>query len=175
MAERTWFGPQRKILKACQALAIGPRYECEDEYVDLHEKPGGKPVIPVGLLPPERPETGATVNGESWRKITIRIAICIDLRNPGGVNSDVNALPLGFIERTSNKGIVCEMSTTDWISGHPSIWGLFFTGEGAVVETSQFGHCLVLLPFIIDQLINIRILVGKDSAVVVDRNGDGSF
>jgi hypothetical protein len=26
-------------------------------------------------------------------------------RNPGGDNSDVNALPLGFIERTSNKGM----------------------------------------------------------------------
>lgn len=50
-------------------MAIGPCYECEDEYVNLYEKPGGKPVIPVGLLPPERPETGATVNGESWRKM----------------------------------------------------------------------------------------------------------
>ncbi|KAG6755910.1 hypothetical protein POTOM_039318 [Populus tomentosa] len=198
-----------ELASSLHSISSSPCYECEDEYVNLHEKPGGKPVIPVGLLPPERPETGATVNGESCRKmfnwLDDQKPKCVVLVGLGSeikptknqiyemvygselsglpfvsiletlVNSDVNALPFGFIERTSNKGIVCEMSTTDWISGHPSIWGLFFTGEGAVVETLQFGHCLVLLPFIIDQLINIRILAGKDSAVVVDRNGDGSF
>ncbi|KAJ6885673.1 hypothetical protein NC651_026345 [Populus alba x Populus x berolinensis] len=134
-------------------------HEAIDEYVNLHEKPGGKPVIPVGLLPPERPETGATVNGESWKKMFN----WLDEQKPKRA-VDVNALPSGFIERTSNKGIVCEMSTTDWISGHPLIWGLFFTG-----------HCLVLLPFIIDQPINTRLLVEKDSVVQVDGNGNGSF
>jgi UDP-N-acetylglucosamine:LPS N-acetylglucosamine transferase len=99
------------------------------------------------------------------------------LRKPSGVNNDVDALPSGFIERTSNKGIVCmrwepQMETL-W---HPSIRGsLFHSGWGSVIETLQFGHCLVVLPFIIDQPLNARLLVEKDLAVKVDRNGDGSF
>uniref|UniRef100_B9H1W3 Anthocyanidin 3-O-glucosyltransferase n=1 Tax=Populus trichocarpa TaxID=3694 RepID=B9H1W3_POPTR len=87
------------------------------------------------------------------------------------------ALAIRFIERTSNKGIVCmrwepQMETL-W---HPSIRGsLFHSGWGSVIETLQFGHCLVVLPFIIDQPLNARLLVEKDLVVEVDRNGDGSF
>lgn len=59
---------------------------------------------------------------------------------------------------------------------HPSIRGISVSQWlGSVIETSQFGHCLVVLPFIIDQPRNARLLVEKDLAVEVDRNGDGSF
>jgi hypothetical protein len=59
---------------------------------------------------------------------------------------------------------------------HPSIRGsLFHSGWGSVIETLQFGHCLVVLPFIIDQPLNARLLVEKDLVVEVDRNGNGSF
>ncbi|KAG6776926.1 hypothetical protein POTOM_016717 [Populus tomentosa] len=59
---------------------------------------------------------------------------------------------------------------------HPSIRGyLFHSVWGTVIEASQFGHCLVVLPFTIDQPLNARLLVEKDLAVEADRNGDGSF
>ncbi|KAJ6925676.1 hypothetical protein NC651_010171 [Populus alba x Populus x berolinensis] len=167
------------------------------------------------FTPSERPETGATVNDESWRKIFIwlgeqkpnsvvfagfgsktklnknqihEIAYGLELSGhcrlsglSGNlvelINNDVDALPSGFIERTSNKGIVRmrwepQMETL-W---HPSIRGsLFHSGWGSVIETSQFRHCLVVLPFSIDQPLNARLLVEKDLAVEVDRNRDGSF
>ena len=39
----------------------------------------------------------------------------------------------------------------------------------------QFGHCLVVLPFIFDQPLNARLLVDKGVAVEVKRGEDGSF
>ena len=59
---------------------------------------------------------------------------------------------------------------------HPSIWGsLFHSGWGSVIETLQFGHTLIVLPFIIDQGLNARLLVEKGVAVEVSRREDGSF
>lgn len=39
----------------------------------------------------------------------------------------------------------------------------------------QFGHCLVVLPLIIDQPLNPRLLVERKIAVEVERSEDGSF
>ncbi|KAL6269262.1 hypothetical protein ACE6H2_026173 [Prunus campanulata] len=62
------------------------------------------------------------------------------------------------------------------ILGHPSIGGsLFHFGWGSVIETLQFGHVLVVFPFIIDQPLNARLLVEKGLAVEVKRREDGSF
>ncbi|KAK3227849.1 hypothetical protein Dsin_007711 [Dipteronia sinensis] len=62
------------------------------------------------------------------------------------------------------------------ILGHQSIGGsLFHSGWGSVIETLQFGHCLVVLPLIIDQPLNARLLVDKGLAVEVERREDGSF
>ncbi|KAL5792349.1 hypothetical protein ACOSP7_000943 [Xanthoceras sorbifolium] len=99
------------------------------------------------------------------------------LREPDWAADDVDALPWGFGERTHGRGIV----SIGWapqleILGHQSIGGsLFHSGWGSVIETLQFGHCLVVLPFIIDQPLNARILVEKGLAVEVERREDGSF
>ncbi|KAE9460173.1 hypothetical protein C3L33_07942, partial [Rhododendron williamsianum] len=62
------------------------------------------------------------------------------------------------------------------ILGHKSIGGsLFHSGWGSVIETLQFGHCLVLLPFIIDQGLHARLLVEKGLGIEVERREDGSF
>ncbi|KAL6290338.1 hypothetical protein ACE6H2_007848 [Prunus campanulata] len=99
------------------------------------------------------------------------------LRKPSWANSEADALPPGFVEGTSDKGLVC----FGWlpqmeILGHPSIGGsLFHSGWGSVIETLQFGHVLVVLPFIIEQPLNARLLVEKSLAVEVKRREDGSF
>ncbi|CAB4270063.1 unnamed protein product [Prunus armeniaca] len=99
------------------------------------------------------------------------------LRKPNWADSDADALPPGFVERTSEKGLVC----LGWVPqmeilGHPSVGGsLFHSGWGSVIETLQFGHVLIVLPFIIDQPLNARLLVEKDLAVEVKRTEDGSF
>ena len=99
------------------------------------------------------------------------------LRKPDWVVEDEDALPFGFSDRTSGRGIVC----IGWapqmeILAHPSIGGsLFHSGWGSVIETLQFGHCLVVLPFIIDQGLNARLLVEKGLAVEIERGEDGSF
>ncbi|XP_047173637.1 putative UDP-rhamnose:rhamnosyltransferase 1 [Vigna umbellata] len=99
------------------------------------------------------------------------------LRKPSWANNDEDSLPFGFIERTSERGIVC----MGWIPqqeilAHPCIGGsLFHSGWGSAIETLQFGHTLVLLPFIADQPLNARFLVEKGLAIEVKRNADGSF
>ena len=99
------------------------------------------------------------------------------LRKPDWVLSDLDALPSGFSERTHRRGVVC----FGWapqleILEHPSIGGsLFHAGWGSIMETLQFGHCLVVLPLIIDQPLNARLLVEKGLAIEIERSEDGSF
>ncbi|KAJ4832411.1 hypothetical protein Tsubulata_031416, partial [Turnera subulata] len=206
-AERT-----AKILTSSQALAIRSRREIEGEYLDVLERITGKPVVPVGLLPPEKPqrreiittggsgpwsETFKWLDEQSPKSVVFvsfgseyklsreqiyEIADGVELSGlpflkPSWANHDLEALPFGFEERTSGRGLVC----TGWapqmeLLAHKSIGGsLFHSGWGSVIESLQFGHSLVLLPFIIDQPLNARLLVEKGLAVEVERGEDGSF
>ncbi|XP_061341284.1 putative UDP-rhamnose:rhamnosyltransferase 1 [Gastrolobium bilobum] len=200
-----------KIIGASKAVIFRSCYEIEGEYLNVYQKLIGKPVIPVGLLPIERPE-GGIVDG-SWGKISewldkqasksvvfvgfgsecklskdqvFEIALGLEvselpflwaLRKPSWANNDHDSLPFGFNERTSKRGLVC----MGWVPqqeilAHPSIGGsLFHSGWGSVIETLQFGHSLIVLPFIIDQPLNARFLVDKGLAIEVKRNEDGSF
>ncbi|CAN6710939.1 unnamed protein product [Malus baccata var. baccata] len=77
----------------------------------------------------------------------------------------------------TDKGLVCFLWVPQMeILAHPSVGGsLFHSGWGSIIETLQFGHVLVVLPFIIDQPLNARLLEEKGMAVEVKRLGDGSF
>ncbi|KAL5792346.1 hypothetical protein ACOSP7_000940 [Xanthoceras sorbifolium] len=207
-AERTY-----DIIQACKAVAVRSCIEYEAQYLNLLEKITTKPVIPVGLLPPENEKGRDQITDESWIKIfewldeqKPRSVVFVGfgseckltkdqiyemayglklsglpflwaLRKPDWAVDDVDALPLGFGERTHGRGVV----SIGWapqleILGHRSVGGsMFHSGWGSVIETLQFGHCLVVLPFIIDQPLNARILVEKGLAVEVERREDGSF
>ncbi|XP_010271397.2 PREDICTED: UDP-glycosyltransferase 91C1-like [Nelumbo nucifera] len=99
------------------------------------------------------------------------------LRKSHWAGNDDEVLPQGFSSRTSGRGIV----GMGWapqlkILAHPSIRGsLFHSGWGSVIETLQYVHRLVLLPLIIDQGINAKLLVEKNLAIEVEINEDGSF
>ncbi|KAK9280615.1 hypothetical protein L1049_014310 [Liquidambar formosana] len=201
-----------KVMLACQAMAIRGCNEFEGDYLNLEEKIMGKPVIPVGLLPPEKPKE-REISDASWSKTfdwldeqkpksvvfvgfgseckltkdqVYEIAHGLELselpflwaiRKPSWAIEDIDALPSGFANRTAGKGVV----SIGWapqleILAHPSIGGsLCHSGWGSVIETLQYGHCLVVLPFIFDQGLNARLLVEKGLAVEIDRSEDGSF
>lgn len=52
-----------KIVSASQVLAVRSCNEIEGEYLDVYAKITGKPVIPTGLLPPEKSRSKKTTNG----------------------------------------------------------------------------------------------------------------
>ncbi|KAJ9681367.1 hypothetical protein PVL29_020312 [Vitis rotundifolia] len=203
-----------EVINSCQAVAVRSCVEYEGEYLNLLRNLMGKPVIPVGLLPPEKPE-GREIQitdgswGENFKwlneqkpksvvfvgfgsecKLTKdqvhEIAYGLELselpflwalRKPDWAIEDADALPSGFSDGTPGRGMVCMGWAPQMeILAHPSIGGsLFHSGWGSVIETLQFGHCLVVLPIIIDQGLNARLLVEKGLAVEVERREDGSF
>lgn len=216
-----------KIIDSCQAVAVRSCMEYEDEYLKLLGNLLGKPVIPVGLLPPPPPPvkpegireiqmsdvSGSWVENFKWLneqkpnsvvfvgfgsecKLTKdqvhEIAYGLELselpflwalRKPSWAIEEEeeedgdDVLPAGFRDRTSGRGIVCMGWAPQMeILSHPSIGGSsFHSGWGSVIETLQFGHSLVLLPFIVDQGLNTRLLVEKGLAVEIERGEDGSF
>ncbi|KAH7867127.1 hypothetical protein Vadar_029115 [Vaccinium darrowii] len=214
--DATGMSPAKRIAKTIsmsQAVALRTSKELGGEYLSTYAKLIGKPVIPVGLLPPEKSKE-RQITDKSWidtfkwldqqepksivfvgfgsecklsREQVYEIAYGLEesklpylwaLRKPDWAKDDFDALPPGFSERTSeHKQKVC----IGWapqleILAHPSTGGsLFHAGWGSAIETLQFGHCLVVLPFIIDQGLNARFLVEQGLAIEVERGDDGSF
>ncbi|XP_057967452.1 putative UDP-rhamnose:rhamnosyltransferase 1 [Malania oleifera] len=201
-----------KVVQTCQAVAIRTCAEFEGEYLNLHRELIGKPVIPVGLLLPEKTEEKGNTD-VSWSEIfkwlderkpksvvfvgfgsecklsrdqVYEIACGLELselpflwalRKPSWAIDDADAQPPEFGRRTKGQGVVCMGWAPQMeILAHPSIGGsLFHAGWGSAIEALQFGHCLVVLPFIIDQGLNARLLVEKGLGVEVERGEDGTF
>ncbi|KAI3798685.1 hypothetical protein L1987_33963 [Smallanthus sonchifolius] len=87
-------------------------------------------------------------------------------------------LPDGFLERTCHRGVVW----TSWVPqlqilSHESVGGfLSHCGWGSTVEGLMLGHPPIMLPFLVDQGLNARVLVDKQVGIEVPRNDeDGSF
>ncbi|KDP28588.1 hypothetical protein JCGZ_14359 [Jatropha curcas] len=203
-----------RTMAACRAALVRSCTEFEGEYLNIYRKILGKPVIPIGLLPPEKPDGKRETLDGIWRKIfewldnqeeksvvfagfgseckltkdqVYEIAYGLELselpflwalRKPSwAVEDNADVLPAGFRDRTSERGKVCiGWAPQQEILAHPSIGGsLFHSGWGSVIETLQYGHCLIVLPFIVDQGVNAKLLVEKGLALEVDRKSDGSF
>ena len=87
-------------------------------------------------------------------------------------------LPDGFEERTRKQGMVW----TNWapqtqILAHDFV-GAFLThcGWSSIIEGLQFGKPLVMLPFVLDQGLNARVMEEKKVGIEILRNNnDGSF
>jgi UDP:flavonoid glycosyltransferase YjiC (YdhE family) len=61
---------------------------------------------------------------------------------------------------------------------HPAIGGcLFHSGWGSIIESLGLGHGhpQILLPMVLDQNLNAKLLVEKGIGLEVQRNPDGSF
>ncbi|CAJ1950205.1 unnamed protein product [Sphenostylis stenocarpa] len=191
------------MISASQAILYRGCYEIDGEHLHARQQKSEKPVIPIerGIvdgckdkifewLDKQAPKSVVFVGFGSELKLSkdqvFEIAYGLEeselpflwaLRKPSWAINDEDFLPAGFVERTSNRGVVCK----GWVPQreiltHSSIGGsLFHSGWGSVIETLQFGHILVVLPFIIDQPPNARFLVEKGLAIEVNRNEDGSF
>lgn len=100
-------------------------------------------------------------------------------RGDGGSNDGGAAeiLPDGFESRVAARGIVC----TQWVPqlrvlAHRAVGGfLTHCGWGSTIESFQFSHPLVMLPFIVDQGLIAEAMAARGIGVEVARNDDGLF
>ena len=87
-------------------------------------------------------------------------------------------LPDRFEERTRDRGLVW----TKWapqprILSNDSV-GAFLThcGWSSIIEGLQFGRPLIMLPFVLDQGLNARVMAAKKVGIEIARNDeDGTF
>ncbi|XP_043715581.1 UDP-glycosyltransferase 91C1-like [Telopea speciosissima] len=93
------------------------------------------------------------------------------------LTEDFDILPPSFKKNTAGRGLVCMgWSPQLEILANPAIGGtLFHAGWGSVIENLRYGHRLIVLPLVFDQIYNARLLVDKGMAVQVEQNEDGSF
>ncbi|PIA50535.1 hypothetical protein AQUCO_01200004v1 [Aquilegia coerulea] len=156
------------VIQACDIVAVRSSTEFEPEWLKLlqHEL-YKKPVLPVGLLPPQL-DTVEDENDENW----LRIKRWLDKQDHGSV------VYVALGNRVKGRGIVWRAWVPQLrVLSHPSMGGsLMHSGLSSVVETLGFGYPLVLLPMVNDQAIVARLLEWKKIGVEIPRNDeDGSF
>ncbi|KAK3149617.1 hypothetical protein QOZ80_3AG0219890 [Eleusine coracana subsp. coracana] len=176
-------------LERCTVAVMRSCPEWEPESISLLNTLMGRPVIPLGLLPPS-PDGGrgaTTVDGDDANRAVHELAHGLELsgtrflwalRKPSGVVDDADILPPGFIERTRGRGSVA----MGWVPqtsilAHGAV-GAFLThcGWSSITEALLFGRPLVMLPIAGDQGPNARIMEGKKVGMQVPRDeDDGSF
>ncbi|TYG89739.1 hypothetical protein ES288_A12G124500v1 [Gossypium darwinii] len=179
---------EQHIPLASKAVAFRTCPEYEAEYLNAFEKitiSGSKPVFPIGLLLPEKPQGRQTDEIFRWLNVqkpnsvvfvgfgsecklskeqTHEIAYGVELsglpflwalRKPHWAFNELDALPCGFQERTRGRG-----DGLLWLG----------TAVGDTRHSSIGGSC-----FTPDQPLNARLLVDKGLGVEIERSEDGSF
>lgn len=190
----------RLVLQGCSAVAVRGCTELEPDCFRVYPQICGKPVLPVGLLPP--PELAvANHEGEivQWlnskrprsvlfiafgsetafsKQVVKEIADGVEEARVPFMWACREELPAGFEERTKGYGMVARgwVQQTE-VLGHGSVGGvLMHCGWGSVVESLRFGLPLVAITVFSDQGMNARIMVRGGYGVEVERDeGDGSF
>lgn len=100
------------------------------------------------------------------------------IRKASLMESDSVELPIGFVERVRDRGIVRRSWAPQLkILSHDSVGGfLTHCGWNSIIEGLMFGHPLLTLPFLVDQGSNSRVVVEKQIGIEIPRNEeDGSF
>nr|UHH90557.1 UDP-glycosyltransferase [Nicotiana benthamiana] len=101
------------------------------------------------------------------------------LRKSSGLgNTDLIELPDGFEEKIKGRGIVWKSWAPQLtILSHESVGGfLTHCGWSSIIEGLMIGHPLIMLPFLVDQGLNARILEDKGVGIEISRNEeDGSY
>lgn len=103
-----------RVIGASRVLAIRSCPEFEASYLRLFSKINGKPVFPVGLLPPKKPTT-LRVEKEPW----IKVFQWLDQQKPASV------VYVGFGSETKlSKEEIQEIAYGIELSGQPFIWAM---------------------------------------------------
>nr|XP_043620311.1 UDP-glucosyltransferase 29-like [Erigeron canadensis] len=85
------------------------------------------------------------------------------------------ALPLGFLERVKDRGLLVEgWAPQTKILGHKNIGGFVsHCGWSSVMEAMKFGVPIIAMPMHLDQPVNARLVVEVGFGVEVLRDGSG--
>ncbi|XP_057466538.1 UDP-glucosyltransferase 29-like [Actinidia eriantha] len=100
------------------------------------------------------------------------------LRFPMGSNTSVErALPLGFLERVGERGLVVEgWAPQVKILRHPSVGGFVsHCGCGSTMEAMKYGTPIIAIPIQYDQPANARLVEEIGVGVEVVRDSNGKF
>lgn len=199
-----------KVISGSEAIIIRHCNEFEGEWLNLVEELHQKPVIPLGLMPPE---THDDENNETWVSIKTwlesqnkgsvvyvalgsevvlsqteisELALGLELsrvpffwvfRKPAWSKHSIE-LPEGFEERVEGRGLVWKSWAPQLkILSHESVGGfLTHCGWSSNIEGLMMGHPLIMLPFLVDQGLNARVMEDKKVGVEVPRDEhDGSY
>ncbi|WVZ50358.1 hypothetical protein U9M48_001617 [Paspalum notatum var. saurae] len=184
-------------LERCAVAAMKSCPEWEPDAFPLAAALLGKPLVPLGLVPPSL--DGGARGGRARRRprhaVAGRAAATVGAvrhagergaaaGGAGGGVADVSAaaddgvLPAGFEERTRGRGLVA----TRWVPqfavlAHGAVGGfLTHCGRNSLVEGILYGHPLVMLAIFADQGPNARLMEKRKVGVLVARDeDDGSF
>ncbi|THF98345.1 hypothetical protein TEA_022583 [Camellia sinensis var. sinensis] len=184
----------------CDVFAIRHCTEFEPQWLTLLQDLQPKP---LGLMPPAVVDHSGRLNNQnkgsvvyvalgsevmlSQEEVT-ELAFGLELsgvpffwalRKPPGWNkSKFVELSDGFEERTRSRGVVWKSWAPQLkILGHESVVGfLTHCGWSFVIKGLQFGKPLIMLPFMVDQGLNARVLHEKKVGIEIPRDEeDGSI
>ncbi|GFY81768.1 hypothetical protein Acr_02g0000080 [Actinidia rufa] len=179
--------------------------EVEKKYMDSLSRLIGKKILPIPLVQDgisedddggiidwlKKKEKGSTVFVSFGTEYflseheTEEIALGLELsgvnfvwvlRFPMGSNTSVErALPLGFLKRVGERGLVVEgWAPQVKILRHPSVGGFVsHCGWGSTMEAMKYGTPIIAIPMQYDQPMNARLVeeIGVGVEVVRDNNG----
>ncbi|KAJ0047252.1 hypothetical protein Pint_05203 [Pistacia integerrima] len=179
------------VMAGCNVIAVKSCMEIESEWINLLGELYGKPVLPVGLLPPTANDSRdgkedniwLTINewlGKQKSRTVIYVAFGSELNlsqnelTELALGLELSGLPFfwalrnrdGFEERVKGRGVV-------WTSWAPQLRILAHESVGAFLT-----HCgpLVMLPFFIDQGLIARVFADKKVGIEIPRNeADGAY
>lgn len=192
-----------QTLDKCKLIAYRSSYELEPESMPHLANIFGKPVIPVGLLPPpvrvkntdhhaslswldEQPSNSVVyvAFGSEYpmtHKQLHEVALGLELagtrflwalKKPNGVPTEEDILPPGFEERMYGRGCV----VTGWVPqtsilGHSAVGAfMMHCGWGSTIEGLQYGHPMIMMPVLGDQLSTARVMHNRKIGFTVRKD-----
>ncbi|KAG5574699.1 hypothetical protein H5410_054833 [Solanum commersonii] len=170
--EARWMvGSSQRMFRRLDAIIIRHCPEFEGQWLKLLEDLHHIPVLPTGLMPPIV-ESSTDEKNESW----ISIKEWLD-EKPKARGLELSGSPFFWVLRkpsgSRNKDpIELRMSWVPRLKilSHESVGGfLTHCGWSSIIEGLMFGHPLIMLPFLVDQGLNARILEDKGVGIGITR------